>query len=194
VSIPLKQLYQLVEDTRARVDEAGLLGDTDDFPVRAVVGYGHMGDANLHLNVSTRRFDARVERVLEPFVYEWIAERQGSISAEHGLGLMKKKFIGYSRNPTMVGLMKNIKASFDPVGLPPNMVPGFTICLGTSSLTLLHRTAFLTRTSIFRSNLHFYLKQPVPSIGCDISRTMKVIEFGVHCGLEAGCQTIQPEN
>jgi FAD/FMN-containing dehydrogenase len=118
VSIPLKELYQLVEDTRARVDAAGLLGDTEEFPVRAVVGYGHMGDANLHLNVSTRRFDERVEKVLEPFVYEWIAERQGSISAEHGLGVMKKKFIGYSRNPTMVGLMRNIKKTFDPVSLP----------------------------------------------------------------------------
>ena len=117
VSIPLKELYQLVEDTRARVAAAGLLGDTEDFPVRTVVGYGHMGDANLHLNVSTRRFDERVEKVLEPFVYEWIAERQGSISAEHGLGLMKKKFIGYSRNPTMVGLMRNIKNTFDPVSL-----------------------------------------------------------------------------
>ena len=115
VSIPLRDLYRLVEDTRARVDAAGLLGDTDEFPVRAVVGYGHMGDANLHLNVSTRRFDERVEKLLEPFVYEWIAERQGSISAEHGLGLMKKNYIGYSRNPTMVGLMKNIKTMFDPV-------------------------------------------------------------------------------
>ncbi|CAP69035.1 uncharacterized protein PODANS_7_9950 [Podospora anserina S mat+] len=116
VSIPLKELYQMVEDVKARIDAAGLLGDTDEFPVRAVVGYGHMGDANLHLNVSTRRFDERVEKVLEPYVYEWIAERQGSISAEHGLGLMKKKYIGYSRNPTMVGLMKNIKNTFDPVG------------------------------------------------------------------------------
>ncbi|KAK3985517.1 putative D-lactate dehydrogenase 2 mitochondrial precursor [Cladorrhinum sp. PSN332] len=117
VSIPLKELYQLVEDIRARVDAAGLLGDTDEYPVRAVVGYGHMGDANLHLNVSTRRFDERVEKLLEPFIYEWIAERQGSISAEHGLGVMKKKYIGYSRNPTMVGLMKNIKRTFDPNGI-----------------------------------------------------------------------------
>ncbi|KAL2259325.1 hypothetical protein VTK26DRAFT_7042 [Humicola hyalothermophila] len=117
VSIPLKELYQLVEDTRARVDAAGLLGDTDEFPVRAVVGYGHMGDGNLHLNVSARRFDARVEQALEPFIYEWIAERGGSISAEHGLGLMKKKYIGYSRNPTMVGLMRNIKTMFDPNGI-----------------------------------------------------------------------------
>lgn len=148
VSIPLKELYQLVEDTRARVDAAGLLGDTDEYPVRAVVGYGHMGDANLHLNVSTRRFDSRVEKVLEPFVYEWIAERQGSISAEHGLGLMKKKYIGYSRNPTMVGLMKNIKDTFDPVRLLvfPYLRPLFP---GRSLLTALHRTASSTLTSIY---------------------------------------------
>ncbi|KAK3380233.1 hypothetical protein B0T24DRAFT_647534 [Lasiosphaeria ovina] len=117
VSIPIKQMYQMVEDTRARIDAAGLLGDTDEHPVRAVVGYGHMGDSNLHLNVSTRRFDERVEKVLEPFVYEWIAERQGSISAEHGLGLAKKKYIGYSRTPTMLGLMKQIKTLYDPNGI-----------------------------------------------------------------------------
>ncbi|KAJ4395356.1 D-lactate ferricytochrome c oxidoreductase [Neurospora sp. IMI 360204] len=114
VSIPLPEMYQLVEDTKARVEEAGLLGDTDEHPVRAVVGYGHMGDANLHLNVSTRRYDERVEKVLEPFVYEWISKRQGSISAEHGLGLAKKKYIGYSRTPTMVGLMKQLKDLYDP--------------------------------------------------------------------------------
>ncbi|KAK1835170.1 hypothetical protein QBC39DRAFT_341819 [Podospora conica] len=117
VSIPLADMYALVEATRARVAEAGLIGDGDEFPVRAVVGYGHMGDANLHLNVATRRFDDRVEGVLEPFVYEWIQERQGSISAEHGLGLAKKKYIGYSRNDTMVGLMKQIKGLYDPKGI-----------------------------------------------------------------------------
>jgi len=127
VSIPLKEMYQLVEDTRARVEAAGLLGDTDEHPVRAVVGYGHMGDSNLHLNVSTRYYDKRVEETLEPFVYEWIAERQGSISAEHGLGLAKKKYIGYSRNPTMVGLMKQIKNLYDPVSFP--LCPLITLAL-----------------------------------------------------------------
>ncbi|KAK3332475.1 hypothetical protein B0T19DRAFT_448532 [Cercophora scortea] len=117
VSIPLQEMYQLVEDTKARVDAAGLLGDTDEYPVREVIGYGHMGDANLHLNVSTRRFDKRVEQCLEPFIYEWIEKRQGSISAEHGLGLQKKNYIGYSRNATTIGLMKGLKTHFDPKGI-----------------------------------------------------------------------------
>ena len=115
VSIPIKELYSLVEDTRTRLEEKGLIGDDESKPVVDVVGYGHMGDANLHLNVATRGFDERVEKALEPFVYEWIQKRQGSISAEHGLGLSKKNYIQYSRSRNMLGLMKRIKDTFDPV-------------------------------------------------------------------------------
>ncbi|ROT40170.1 D-lactate dehydrogenase [Sodiomyces alkalinus F11] len=117
VSIPLSDLYKLVEETQARMEEAGLVGNDDSYPVVGVVGYGHMGDSNLHLNVAVRRYDPSIEQVLEPFVYEWIQSRNGSISAEHGLGLAKKKFIGYSRSETMVGLMKNIKDLYDPNGI-----------------------------------------------------------------------------
>ncbi|KZF20366.1 hypothetical protein L228DRAFT_250056 [Xylona heveae TC161] len=118
LSIPLSDLYQLVEDTRERLNSAGVIGDDPEkHPVVTVVGYGHMGDSNLHLNISTRRFDKEVEQLLEPFVYEWVAKRNGSISAEHGLGLTKKPFIGYSRSDTMIGLMKQIKNLYDPKGI-----------------------------------------------------------------------------
>ena len=117
LSIPLSELYQLVEDIRERMTSAGLVGDDDKYPVVGVVGYGHMGDSNLHLNVATRRFDKAVEQNLEPFVYKWISQRNGSISAEHGLGLAKKAFIGYSRSETMIKLMKQIKDLYDPVGI-----------------------------------------------------------------------------
>ncbi|KAG6016097.1 hypothetical protein E4U54_002297 [Claviceps lovelessii] len=117
VSIPLADMYNIVHDVKARLLDAGLLGETDSHPVVDVVGYGHMGDSNLHLNICVRRYDKDVERVLEPYVYEWIEKRQGSISAEHGLGLAKKKYIGYSRNETMIGLMKQIKTLYDPVGI-----------------------------------------------------------------------------
>ncbi|RYP04744.1 hypothetical protein DL765_010080 [Monosporascus sp. GIB2] len=117
VSIPLKDLYRLVDDTRQRIEDAGLKGETDEFPVIDVVGYGHMGDANLHLNVAVRRYDKQVEEVLEPFVYEWIAGVNGSISAEHGLGLAKKNYIGYSQSATKISLMKQIKNLYDPKGI-----------------------------------------------------------------------------
>lgn len=117
LSIPIAELYDLVEETRERITKAGLLGETDDYPVVGIVGYGHMGDANLHLNVAVRRYDKKVEKTLEPFVYEWISKRSGSISAEHGLGLAKKNYIGYSRSETMIKLLKQIKNLYDPNGI-----------------------------------------------------------------------------
>ena len=117
LSIPIKELYSLVEETRERLTAAGLVGDSESHPGVGVVGYGHMGDSNLHLNIATRAFDKKVEKMLEPFVYEWIQKRNGSISAEHGLGIAKKPFIGYSRSETMIMLMRQIKDLYDPVSL-----------------------------------------------------------------------------
>ena len=115
LSIPIAELYSLVEETKEKIIQAGLMGDTHDHPVVDVVGYGHMGDSNLHLNIAVRSYDKRVEKILEPFVYEWVGKRNGSISAEHGLGLAKKNYIGYSRSETMIKLMKQIKNLYDPV-------------------------------------------------------------------------------
>ncbi|KAK8209064.1 D-lactate ferricytochrome c oxidoreductase [Zalaria obscura] len=117
LSIPIGEMYSLVEECRERMMKAGLLGDSEDKPVVDVVGYGHMGDANLHLNVPVRRYDKAVEKELEPWVYEWVQKRHGSISAEHGLGIAKKPFIGYSRSETMVRLYKQIKDLYDPNGI-----------------------------------------------------------------------------
>lgn len=115
LSIPIEDMYQIVNDVRERLTKAGLVGDDESHPVVDVVGYGHMGDSNIHLNIPVRSYDKRVEKELEPFVYEWVKAKNGSISAEHGLGIAKKPYIGYSRNETMVGLMKQIKNLFDPV-------------------------------------------------------------------------------
>jgi FAD/FMN-containing dehydrogenase len=117
VSIPIQDLYKLVEETRERLNSKGLVGDDDSYPALGVVGYGHMGDSNLHLNVPVRRYTKEVEEAIEPWVYEWIQKRSGSISAEHGLGIAKKKYIGYSRSENMIKLMKQIKDLYDPQGI-----------------------------------------------------------------------------
>jgi (R)-2-hydroxyglutarate---pyruvate transhydrogenase len=127
LSIPLPELYSLVEETRERLRSKGLISEAeapenkqdsgDSKPALGVVGFGHMGDSNLHLNVPVKRYMKEVEEALEPWVYEWIQKRNGSISAEHGLGLAKKKFIGYSRSETMVRLMQQIKKLYDPNGI-----------------------------------------------------------------------------
>ncbi|KAF2858577.1 hypothetical protein K470DRAFT_220950 [Piedraia hortae CBS 480.64] len=115
LSIPLAKLYDIVAETRQRFNDNGLMGKGK--PVVDVIGYGHMGDSNLHLNVCTRGYSKNVEEVLEPWVYEWVSKHNGSISAEHGLGLAKKPYIRYSRSETMMKLMKQLKDLYDPNGI-----------------------------------------------------------------------------
>ncbi|KAK9249312.1 hypothetical protein V1506DRAFT_525557 [Lipomyces tetrasporus] len=117
VSIPLDELYKLVEDTRVRIQEFGLDIGTDDSNVVNVVGYGHLGDGNLHLNVAVKQYDKEIEHILEPWVYEWIEKRQGSVSAEHGLGFAKKPYLQYSKDQSVIQLMRQIKKVYDPNGI-----------------------------------------------------------------------------
>lgn len=123
LSLPIADMYQIVNDCRQRMSDEGLLGEDDNFPVIDVIGYGHMGDANLHINVAVRRYDKEVEKALEPWVFEWVSEKNGSISAEHGLGLAKAAFVGYSKNETLIKLMKQIKDLYDPVSPRPMLFP-----------------------------------------------------------------------
>ncbi|KAK9803284.1 hypothetical protein WJX72_007036 [[Myrmecia] bisecta] len=104
LSMPVPEMYGLVEEMRARLAH---------LPV-TVVGYGHLGDGNLHLNIAAESYNEELRKQIEPYVYEWTAARRGSISAEHGLGAMKADCIGYSKAPAAVALMMQIKALFDP--------------------------------------------------------------------------------
>lgn len=106
VSISLPAMYSAVEEMRER------LGDR-----ATVVGFGHMGDGNLHLNVVSPKYDASVQADIVPWLYEWIAERRGSVSAEHGVGLMKADALHYSKSPVAIDVMRDIKAVFDPNGI-----------------------------------------------------------------------------
>ncbi|KAK9480078.1 hypothetical protein V1514DRAFT_326359 [Lipomyces japonicus] len=117
VSIPLSELYQLVEDARTELQDKGFKIGTEDAQIVNVVGYGHLGDGNLHLNVAVKTYDKAIEKVLEPWVYEWIEKRHGSISAEHGLGFAKKPYLKYSKDEGVIRLMKEVKKSYDPNGI-----------------------------------------------------------------------------
>ncbi|MBN3298528.1 D-2-hydroxyglutarate dehydrogenase, mitochondrial [Amia ocellicauda] len=107
ISLPVEKIYQLVEDMR------GHLG----IRAKSVVGYGHVGDGNLHLNIVSPTYDPALLSAIEPYVYEWTAKHHGSISAEHGLGLKKRNYIHYSKPPEAVAVMRNIKAMLDPKGI-----------------------------------------------------------------------------
>ncbi|XP_074547787.1 D-2-hydroxyglutarate dehydrogenase, mitochondrial [Halichoeres trimaculatus] len=107
ISLPLERLYQLVTDMRAHLGQRA----------KSVVGYGHVGDGNLHLNITSPAKDPALLAAIEPFVYEWTAGCQGSISAEHGLGLKKRNYIYYSKPSQAVALMRDFKTLLDPKGI-----------------------------------------------------------------------------
>ena len=71
-SISLECIYDIVEDTRRHLK--GVDGVID------VVGYGHVGDGNLHLNIAVDKFTPEIEKVLEPWVYEWIRISPGDLT------------------------------------------------------------------------------------------------------------------
>uniref|UniRef100_A0AAY5EH93 D-2-hydroxyglutarate dehydrogenase, mitochondrial n=1 Tax=Electrophorus electricus TaxID=8005 RepID=A0AAY5EH93_ELEEL len=107
ISLPVEKIYDLVTDMKEHLGSRA----------KNVVGYGHVGDGNLHLNVISPTKDVGLLAAIEPYVYEWAARCRGSISAEHGLGLKKRNFIYYSKVPEAVALMANIKAMLDPRGI-----------------------------------------------------------------------------
>ncbi|XP_045414721.1 D-2-hydroxyglutarate dehydrogenase, mitochondrial isoform X3 [Lemur catta] len=107
LSLPVERLYDLVTSLRARLGPRA----------KHVVGYGHLGDGNLHLNVTAEAFSEPLLAALEPHVYEWTAAQRGSVSAEHGVGFKKRDALGYSKPPTALRLMCQLKALLDPKGI-----------------------------------------------------------------------------
>ncbi|MNI52591.1 putative FAD-linked oxidoreductase [compost metagenome] len=98
----------------------------EDYPDFEVVWYGHIGDGNLHLNIlkpedlGKDEFFARCATVNKR-VFETVEKYNGSISAEHGVGLVKRDYLTYSRSPVEIEYMKALKSVFDPNGI---MNPG----------------------------------------------------------------------
>jgi FAD/FMN-containing dehydrogenase len=82
------------------------------WPGTRLVVFGHLGDGNLHLIVSLPDRDARA--AIEEIVYGLVRAQQGSISAEHGIGLQKRDYLGWTRNPAEIAVMRTLKAALDP--------------------------------------------------------------------------------
>ena len=89
------------------------------FPALEMVWFGHLGDGNIHVNAlkpagwSAERFQALGEQ-LSAELGALVAEFGGSISAEHGIGLLKKAVLPYSRSTAEIDLMRALKQLFDP--------------------------------------------------------------------------------
>lgn len=98
----------------------------EHYPDFEIVWFGHIGDGNLHLNIlkpenlTKDEFFAKCA-VVNQWVFETVQKYNGSISAEHGVGMTKRDYLHYSRSEAEIGYMKAIKAVFDPNGI---MNPG----------------------------------------------------------------------
>ncbi len=89
------------------------------YPTWEVVWFGHIGDGNLHINIlrpagMTKEEFVKECRQVDVLVFEAVKKYQGSISAEHGVGLTKKNFLSFTRSAAEIELMKGIKKVFDP--------------------------------------------------------------------------------
>ena len=101
-----------------------------NYPSFEVVWLGHFGDGNLHMNIlkpadmPVEAFEAACEQV-NPGLFELTRQYAGSISAEHGIGMLKQPYLAYTRSEAEIERMRGIKAVFDPFNImnPGKLLP-----------------------------------------------------------------------
>ena len=112
ISMPSAKMSEMIIGTRAALEKAGLSHKTK------VMGFGHFGDGNLHINVVTiPDFDQKVVDTVDGYIYGLSKERRYSVSAEHGIGMQKKSYLPYSKHQATLDHMVKIKNMWDPNGI-----------------------------------------------------------------------------
>lgn len=75
------------------------------------------GDGNIHIQVSIPQYEEDIASQLEPFIFEYISKVGGSVSAEHGIGFKKTKYLSMNREKNEIELMLQLKQLMDPNGI-----------------------------------------------------------------------------
>lgn len=107
VSLPIGDMATFVAKLQNRLSR--------EIPTCEYAHFGHIGDSNIHVVVhvpGTR--EAYPAAIVDECIYDTVREFGGSISAEHGIGLKKKKYLHYSRTESELALMKLLKNTLDP--------------------------------------------------------------------------------
>lgn len=118
IALPVSRIPGFIAETDAALQAA--------FPGCQVVCFGHLGDGNLHYNVAPPegvahdRFLAHQDAV-NRIVHDQVAAHHGSISAEHGIGALKRDELARYKDPVELDMMRAVKAALDPLGI---MNPG----------------------------------------------------------------------
>jgi FAD/FMN-containing dehydrogenase len=111
IAVRVSAVPQFLKDVDSLVHE--------QYPEFEIIWFGHIGDGNVHLNIlKPENLDARAffEQCgsVSNQVFSLVQQYGGSISAEHGVGLLKKPYLNYSRDPQEIEYMRLIKQAFDP--------------------------------------------------------------------------------
>lgn len=119
ISVPVSRIAEFIAQANASLHNA--------FPGIRIVAFGHIGDGNIHYNASlpdaaqNKVFIERHEHDVNRLVYEVVAELNGSVGAEHGVGQLRRQDIARYKSALEMELMRSIKHALDPHGL---MNPG----------------------------------------------------------------------
>ena len=109
VSLPLGRLAEFELEVRSRLTAA--------LPHATLILYGHAGDGGLHVNVSTPSDEGDPAARIEEVVLGLVGAMGGSVSAEHGIGADKVRWVGLTRSAAELEAMRAIKDALDPDGL-----------------------------------------------------------------------------
>lgn len=114
VSTPISALDSFYREATAAISAR--------WPQAQIIAFGHVGDGNLHYNVSARapaeaQSLLKDSKAIQDVVYDCVIRHHGSISAEHGIGILKKDALKSRADPVALALMRSIKAAIDPHNL-----------------------------------------------------------------------------
>ena len=123
ISVPVAAMPEFIEAAIPSVEA--------QFPGVTGVAFGHLGDGNVHFHVLAPSDAVRGEwedgtgKQVSRFVHDLVSQWGGSISAEHGIGQMKRDELGRLGDPVAISLMQSVKSALDPAGLlnPGKLVP-----------------------------------------------------------------------
>lgn len=109
VSIPIPEIGKYVKQTR---EELLSLPEIDK-----VFALGHVADGNIHFSLGKSQDSEELKHDINQIIYKPLKALGGSVSAEHGIGFDKKRYLPISRSPEEIEVMKGLKKSLDPFGL-----------------------------------------------------------------------------
>jgi len=109
VSVPLDRMAEAVAHLRQEMPK--------QWPDAVYVVFGHVADSNIHINVAISDMSDDIKKGVQSLVYSLVSGMGGSISAEHGIGRIKRPYLSMSRTEPELALMATMKQALDPAGI-----------------------------------------------------------------------------